>query len=254
MVKLIPMAGAGKRFTEQGYTIPKPLLPVNGRYMVLSAADALPQSDQTIFICQKGHISRFKLNKALDLYGKIVAVDGVTEGQACTCLEGCTHIAPEEELLIGASDNGMIYHRDLFEKLKKEADILVFGFKGDPSVLKNPEAYGWIICDEKGTVSRISVKKTISTTPCNNWAVTGAFYFKKSKYFTAAAKEMILQNRRVNNEFYVDECINDAINAGLKVLLMPVKFYICWGTPEDYETYLYWQRFFTEELPGFLEV
>ena len=59
MVKLIPMAGAGKRFAEQGYTIPKPLLPINGRYIALSAADALPKSDQTIFICQKDHINQF---------------------------------------------------------------------------------------------------------------------------------------------------------------------------------------------------
>ncbi|SFB68940.1 Nucleotidyl transferase [Brevinema andersonii] len=254
MVKLIPMAGAGKRFSEQGYTVPKPLLPINGRYMVLSAADALPKSDQTIFICQKDHINQFGLNKALDSYGKIVSIEGVTEGQASTCLEGCINIVPEEELLIGASDNGMIYDADLFEKLKKEADILVFGFKDNPTVLKNPEAYGWIICDENGIISQISVKKPISKTPLNDWAITGAFYFKKSKYFTAAAKEMIYQNRRINNEFYIDECINDAINMGLKVLLMPVKFYICWGTPDDYETYLYWQRFFTKEQPNFLEV
>ena len=30
----------------------------------------------------------------------------------------------------------------------------------------------------------------------------------------------------------------------LKVKVFEVENYICWGTPDDYETYLYWQNFF----------
>jgi hypothetical protein len=34
------------------------------------------------------------------------------------------------------------------------------------------------------------------------------------------------------------------IKTGLSVKVFQVENYICWGTPDDYETYLYWQIFF----------
>jgi hypothetical protein len=52
------------------------------------------------------------------------------------------------------------------------------------------------------------------------------------------------ENIRSNNEFYVDDVLNQNIKTGLSVKVFQVENYICWGTPDDYETYLYWQRFF----------
>ena len=57
------------------------------------------------------------------------------------------------------------------------------------------------------------------------------------------AEKMIAKNRRINNEFYVDECINELIEIGLKVKVFEVDKYICWGTPNDLRTYEYWQGF-----------
>jgi hypothetical protein len=59
-----------------------------------------------------------------------------------------------------------------------------------------------------------------------------------------AAEEMISSNKRINNEFYVDECINNLIKSGLKVKVFEVDKYICWGTPNDLKIYEYWQSFF----------
>jgi len=47
-----------------------------------------------------------------------------------------------------------------------------------------------------------------------------------------------------NGEYYVDDVINQNIKYGLKVKAFEVSDYICWGTPDDYETYLYWQKYF----------
>lgn len=253
MVKIIPMAGAGQRFVDAGYTIPKPLLPINNQAMVIAAADSLPQSKKNIFICQASHVEQFGLEKALSSYGEIVTVDGLTEGQACTCIIASEVIDANEEIIIGASDNGLIYDKELFETLRQEADVLVFGFTGNPTVIQKPEAYGWIKIDDSQDVLGISVKKPISDTPLNDWAIVGAFYFKRNQDFMCAVNQMISNNTRINNEFYVDECINNAIQIGLKVKLMPVEHYICWGTPNDYETYNYWQQYYKKELPKYLK-
>ena len=54
----------------------------------------------------------------------------------------------------------------------------------------------------------------------------------------------IIKIKRTNNEFYVDDVINQNIKDGLNVKVFEVENYICWGTPDDYETYQYWQNFF----------
>ena len=40
--------------------------------------------------------------------------------------------------------------------------------------------------------------------------------------------------------------LNQNIKKGLKVKVFDVEHYICWGTPNDYETYNYWKTFFNK--------
>ena len=51
-------------------------------------------------------------------------------------------------------------------------------------------------------------------------------------------------NIRTNNEFYVDDVLNQNIKNGLMVKVFEVYNYICWGTPNDYKTYNYWKDYF----------
>ena len=150
----------------------------------------------------------------------------------------------DNELVIGASDNGMIYEKSKFEELKIESDLLVFTFRGNPAVVSNPKAYGWCMVGPDGQlINEVKVKFDMPD-PMNNHAIVGAFWFRTGKLFIEAAERMIAQNRRINNEFYVDECINDAIQLGYKARVFEIDHYICWGTPADYKTFLYWESFY----------
>jgi hypothetical protein len=71
-------------------------------------------------------------------------------------------------------------------------------------------------------------------------------FFRKGKYFMEGLHANYRENIRSNGEFYVDDVINQNIKSGLKVKVFQVKNYICWGTPDDYETYCYWQSFFNK--------
>ena len=55
-INLIPMAGAGQRFADVGYTLPKPLIPVAGKPMIVRAAGSLPKADKWIFVCRAQHL------------------------------------------------------------------------------------------------------------------------------------------------------------------------------------------------------
>jgi hypothetical protein len=54
----------------------------------------------------------------------------------------------------------------------------------------------------------------------------------------------LAHNIRVNNEYYVDSIMGILIDMGYRVKVLEVENYICWGTPDDYRTFVYWQSFF----------
>ena len=247
MIALIPMAGAGSRFVEAGYDIPKPLLTIMGTPMVVKAALALPSSDKYIFVVRDFQIKDFQIDQYLKSHfsnSDIIVLDHLTEGQAITCLEAKSLINNDEALLIGASDNGMVYDREAFNEVRKDTDAVVFTFRNNPSVLAKPQAYGWVQVNQSNEVENVSVKVPISNTPMHDHAVVGAFWFRKGSMFVEAAEHMVANNKRINNEFYVDECINDLIELGYKVKAFEIEHYVCWGTPNDYETFNYWEEYY----------
>ena len=76
-VNLIPMAGEGQRFVEAGYSIPKPLIDVDGIPMVVRAANSLPDADHWIFICREEHIQDHGIDKNFELVPHIGILAGL---------------------------------------------------------------------------------------------------------------------------------------------------------------------------------
>jgi hypothetical protein len=105
--------------------------------------------------------------------------------------------------------------------------------------------YGWVKNNKNNAVS-ISVKAPISKDPYNDHAIVGTFYFKKVKFFNQALESLIIKGDRINGEYYVDSLMGELIELGLNVKVFEVEDYICWGTPNDYETFVYWQSFFSK--------
>ena len=72
----------------------------------------------------------------------------------------------------------------------------------------------------------------------------GTFTFKRASDFRKSVDRLISRNGRINDEFYLDSCINDAIELGLKCKLFEVDSFLSWGTPDDLRTFEYWQSCF----------
>ena len=239
---LIPMAGAGSRFVQQGYTTPKPLLQVDTMPMYKRAIADLPPCKHTLLITQQ----TLQLND--DTNTEIIKIDSLTQGQASTCLLAKHKIDNTNPLIIAACDNGMVYNLDKFFALQNEADVIVFTFKNTNAVTEYPNQYGWVAVDDNNNATYISCKKAISNTPKSDHAITGCFWFKQGNYFVKAAEDMIENNTTINGEYYVDECMNNCIQLGLTVKVFEIEKYICWGTPNDYKTYNYWQTYFNKMI------
>jgi dTDP-glucose pyrophosphorylase len=251
-INLIPMAGVGQRFVDAGFTQPKPLLDVAGKPMIMRAAESLPQADEWIFVCRDFHIKKNHIDRELiDMFpnARVLSVDHLTEGQACTCLLAKDYLNHDDSLTIGACDNAMTYSLELFDHMMQDeqVDAMIWTFRNNPAVLQNPKMYGWVSVSENNSVQGVSCKIPISENPMNDHAVIGSFTFKKASDFVDCTEAMIDKNIRINNEFYMDVVMDVAVQRGLKVKVFEVDKYVCWGTPNDLGIYNYWLSYFRDK-------
>ncbi|UJR53169.1 NTP transferase domain-containing protein [Dickeya zeae] len=249
---IIPMAGLGERFRREGYRLTKPLIPVSGRPMVLQATSDLPASQRYAFILRSDMPGLEDVSQLISqqfINSSLINVDRVTEGQACTALIGLSALDKDDEELghvtFGACDNGALYDYQKLAQLFKDtsADVIVWGVRGYVNAARHPRMFGWIDADSDNVINHISVKTPLSDLATDP-VVLGTFTFRRGSDARRCIEHLISRDGRINGEFYLDSCINDAIELGLRCVLFEVDSYLSWGTPNDLKTFNYWQSCF----------
>lgn len=220
---IVPMAGKGSRFTQQGYTTPKPFLDVNGKAMVIRATEMFAQFGELVFLVREEH-----RELAQDLPGDIVVVPEVTEGAACTVLLAEAYMWGEEILIVN-SDQIIEYSPLQFSVLRQQTEVngIVFVFSCPQGNTK--WSYARL---ENSRVVEVAEKRAIS-----EWATSGAYYWRRGGDFIRSARQMIEKNVRVNNEFYVCPVYNEFVGENV-VVPLEVSAVHQLGTPEEYEVYV----------------
>jgi dTDP-glucose pyrophosphorylase len=229
---LIPMAGAGSRFEKAGYTFPKPLIDVKGKPMIQVVVDNLNMDANFIFIVQKSHREKYNLDTLLNLITpncKIVEVEGITEGAACTTLLAKEFIDNDSPLVMANSDQFVEWDSNEFMYKMNETDC-----DGGIVTFKSTHPkWSFAKIDDSGFVTEVAEKNPIS-----DIATVGVYYWKKGSDYVKFAEQMIQKNIRVNNEFYVCPVFNEAILDDKKIKTFDIKEMWGLGTPEDLNYYL----------------
>lgn len=244
-INLIPMAGRGSRFFKQKYRVPKPFVPVLGKPMFLTALDSFPVAQKTILLVQAEHLRKYRLAEKHPAF-TFVPVQGMTEGQACTCLLAEEHFQSDKGLFIASCDYGMVYNREKYAELwaDKSIDVIIWTFKIGAIKKANPNAFAYCRVDDSGRVTEVVEKRTISDDPYNDPAVVGSFTYRSADLFVQGARQMIAKNIRVNNEFYVGTSINQLIETGHRVVSFEIDKFISFGNPYELMSFEYWQAYF----------
>lgn len=229
---LIPMAGAGSRFQQAGYTFPKPLIDVRGKPMIQVVVENLNIEANYIYVVQKEHREKYNLDTLLNLITpgcKIVEVEGVTEGAACTTLLAKKYINNDEPLLMANSDQFVEWDSNefMYKMVEQNLDGGIVTFKAT-----HPK-WSFAKIDSHGYVTEVAEKNPIS-----DIATVGIYYWKRGSDYVHFAEQMIEKNIRVNNEFYVCPVFNEAIDGGRKVKTFDVPTMWGMGTPEDLKYFL----------------
>ena len=205
---LIPMAGLGSRFSIAGYSFPKPLIPVknfNDKPMIQVVIENLNIDANHIFIVRKEHYEKYNLKQLLTAIvpkSKIIVIDNVTEGAACTTLLAKELINNNDPLLIANSDQFLEWNSSefMYSMMSDKIDGGIVTFNNS-----HPK-WSYVKQDENGFVTEVKEKEVIS-----NEATVGIYYWKTGVDYVKYAEQMISKNLRVNGEFYTCPVYNEAI-------------------------------------------
>jgi HAD superfamily hydrolase (TIGR01509 family) len=229
---LIPMAGAGSRFAQAGYTFPKPLIEVRGKPMIQVVIENLNIDANYIFLVQKEHYEKYNLQSVLSILKpgcKIVQVDGITDGAARTTLLAKEFIDNDEPLVMANSDQYVEWDSNnvMYSFTADGIDGGILTFKAT-----HPK-WSYAKLDENGFVSQVAEKNPISDN-----ATVGVYYWKKGSDYVKYAEQMIDRDIRTNGEFYVCPVFNEAIADGKKIRVKEISKMWGIGTPEDLNYFL----------------
>jgi len=230
---LIPMAGAGSRFEQAGYTFPKPLIEVNNKPMIQVVIENLNLEANYIYVVQKAHREKYNLDTLLNLLTpgcKIVETDGITEGAACTALLAKEYINSDSPLFFANSDQFVEWDSNefMYKMQETNADGGIVTFKAT-----HPKWSFAKVNEYTGLVEEVAEKNPISDN-----ATVGYYYWKYGSDFVKYAEQMIEKDIRVNNEFYVCPVFNQAIEDTKEIRTFNVNGMWGLGTPEDLKYYL----------------
>ncbi|HED5229828.1 glycosyltransferase family 2 protein [Campylobacter jejuni] len=232
---VIPMTGLGSRFAKAGFDKPKPFIDVLDKPMIVRVLENLKYKDaRYILIARKEHLTKEK--KLVDeiknnFNVEFIPIDKLTEGTACTVLYARKYINNDMPLMIANSDqivdiNIADFINDSFKR-GLDGSILTFIDKE-----KNPK---WSFAKlNNDLVVEVKEKEAIT-----EFATVGIYFFNKGKIFVESAIDMIIENDRVNNEFYTCPVYNYAIKSGVKIGIYNIDFSKMHGigTPEDLEIF-----------------
>jgi HAD superfamily hydrolase (TIGR01509 family) len=230
---VIPMAGAGSRFTAAGFSFPKPLIDVNGKPMIQVIVDNLNMEANFIFIVQKEHYETYQLQYLLNLIApncKIVQVDGLTEGAAATVLLAQEYIDNDNPVLVANSD----------QYIEWNSNEVMYAFGADSiaggilTFKSTHPKWSYVTLDDNGFVGEVAEKRVISDN-----ATVGVYYWRRGADLVYSIKKMMTdETRRVNGEWYLAPSINVLLEEGKKFRVKNVKEMHGIGTPEDLQAFL----------------
>lgn len=230
---VIPMAGAGRRFVEAGYKLPKPLLPAHGRTLLEWSVDSLPLhlATRMIFVGLEEHRDEFNLESFIAhryaAYGPGFRwLAATTRGQSetvCVAADLLDHTLP---LVIFNIDTAFVAPGLEGLLSAPSVDGVLGAFDSDEPRFSFARI-------ENGRVTEVREKSVIS-----RHALTGLYHFRRTKDFLRIAGEAIQSGRTEAGEFYVAPLYNQLITEGGRFAVHACRDHWILGTPAEYQAFL----------------
>ncbi len=235
---LMPMAGKGQRFKDQGTMTPKPLIPVLGKPMItwatmsLSFFHEIPPED-IIAVVRRDDILNDHIDREIKTIfgGASVLVDEEPRGAATTALVARDMINNKNPLLI--MDCDIFFSSPTFEEIvtqgrTADGSIPVFAAKGNK--------WSFSAVDKNNAIQAVTEKNRVQHTNCITRANVGFYFFSRGEDFVHAASR--ISKKKNKEEYYISSVVNDLIREGFRFSAAACDAVHSLGTPEDLQIFI----------------
>jgi len=209
---IIPLGGTGKRFSDEGYIQPKPLINVLGKSIIFWVLDNIKlKNDDVIFVAYHKSLQRANFEDLVNRkYPNVVYTRLLhnTRGAAET-VQKCIDIIPEnrKELKTVCLDGDTFYNTDVLDIVRNTKKNGVICFKDE----QNKPIYSYVQCDEENNIIAIAEKERIS-----DLANTGCYIFENTNILSKYCKNIINNGDTTKGEYYISMVIKSMMSDGKK--------------------------------------
>jgi NDP-sugar pyrophosphorylase family protein len=244
MKVIIPMAGTGNRFVQQGYKDPKPLIKVNGKRIIEYILDMFDENDEIVFICNDQHIENTDMKDILNKLSpssKVVSLPNHKKGPIFTVMPFLDLVDDNEEVIVCYCDNPLIWDKHHFKKYVKDNNLdgCILTHSGLHPHTLNSTKMAFLKTDGI-LMEEIKEKECYTDNPMNEHASTGVYYFKNGGVMKECFKESIDRDINYNGEYYVTLSYNLLVEKDLRVGYYDTEFVTVFGTPSELESFEAW--------------
>lgn len=231
---IIPLGGLGDRFRKEGYQMPKPLIKILGKEMILHVLDNLKLTmNDKIHIIYNMELDGYQFK---DFIGSKYTVNMVklnkqTEGACETILYGLNTFSfsdlQNKTVLL---DGDTFYMIDILSMYRNETENAVVCFIDE----QEKPLFSYVKVRENNLISEIREKVKISP-----YANTGCYCFKNGSILKEYCEKIITKDVRQNGEYYTS-CVIDMMLKDeylFRAITIKNSDFKCVGTPLQLKLY-----------------
>ena len=211
---LIPISSRTPFFDTSNYFYPKPLIEVGGKPLLLWVIQNLKSNypkAEFLFVVDQELTDSFSIDTMLEVEVgseiKVIIKKAQTAGALCSCLLASDELRLDEPLLVVNSD--IVINADL----RKYTEMTLAQKHSSCLITFDSVHPKWSYAEQmNGVVSRTAEKRVISRN-----AIAGFYFYETAEIFMQAAFEVVVNDIKVDGNYYISSTINQLILAGKTV-------------------------------------
>lgn len=252
MKLIIPMSGFGERFRRAGYTVPKPLIHIDGRPIIEYILQMFDNPSDVVFICNEEHLANpaFEMEnqlRSLCPRGIIASVKPHRLGPVHALRMAREFISDDGPVVVNYCDFTCYWDWKHFQNYVTSSQLSgsIPAYKGFHPHSLGPTNYAYLqVANDR--VIDIQEKRPFTASKMDEFASSGTYYFSSSNVMFDAFDWLIKNDISVGGEYYVSLAYKYLLALGLPVSVYPLEHFMQWGTPEDVAEYTQWSSVFRQ--------
>jgi NDP-sugar pyrophosphorylase family protein len=248
---IITMAGHSRRFNDLGYEGPKAFLDVGGMKMIEHVINMFdPNVDSYHIVMNEDQAKEAPWAQVyFEQIAKKIAITVVSNhelGPVYSSLQ-VMGIGDEEEVIVTYCDFIVQWDYQKFIRhiQSRNCDGAIVSFKGFHPASFGDTYYAYMQVKDDRMIE-LREKESFTEVRSNEHASTGIYYFKKYSLLMEYGNKWLQREQQILPEVYVSLLYNDMVDDQHLVVIHEVDKFICLGTPDDYEQFLFWYSYFNE--------